>query len=258
MERIPEPELMDDPEQARAYANADFSEPHQAFVERFAQCFPRHRPQRVLDLGCGAADITIRFARAYPDCELNGVDGAPSMLMLAREAIARAGLEHRIHLSEARLPASALPRRTFDTLISNSLLHHLHDPQVLWRTVAEHAAPRAPVFLMDLCRPVSRKQAEQLVVTHAGTEPEVLKRDFFNSLLAAYRPEEITAQLAQAGFSHCPASPGGLAAGRRGARSGGSACPRRRDDRGHEPLRLPGLPTLLRISASPVTRFGFI
>lgn len=66
IERIPEPELMDDPEQARAYAGADFSEPHQAFVERFTQCFPRHRPRRVLDLGCGAADITIRFARAIP------------------------------------------------------------------------------------------------------------------------------------------------------------------------------------------------
>ena len=39
MERIPEPELMDDPEQARAYASADFSEPHQAFVERFTQRF---------------------------------------------------------------------------------------------------------------------------------------------------------------------------------------------------------------------------
>ena len=68
MERIPEPELMDDPAQAYAYANADFSEPHQAFVERFTQCFPGHAPRRVLDLGCGAADITIRFARAYADC----------------------------------------------------------------------------------------------------------------------------------------------------------------------------------------------
>ena len=68
MKRIPEPELMDDPEQARAYALADFSEPHQAFIDHFARCFPRHRPRRVLDLGCGPADVTIRFARAYPDC----------------------------------------------------------------------------------------------------------------------------------------------------------------------------------------------
>jgi len=201
MDRVPEPELMDDPEQARAYANADFSEPHQAFVERFAQCFPGHVPRRVLDLGCGAADITIRFARAWPDCELIGVDGAPAMLALAHEAVARAGLESRIRLSEARLPAGSLPRRDFDTLISNSLLHHLHDPQVLWHALADYAAPRAAIFIMDLRRPDTREQAGRFVRDYAGTEPEVLKSDFFNSLLAAYRPEEVAVQLGQARLS---------------------------------------------------------
>ncbi len=198
MERIPEPELMDDPEQARAYAGADFSEPHQAFVERFAQCFPRHRPRRVLDLGCGAADITIRFARAYPGCELTGVDGAAAMLALARETVTRVELDHRVHLREARLPDKTLPQHAFDTLISNSLLHHLADPQVLWRAVVGCAEPGAAVFIMDLRRPDTREQASRLVSEYARTEPEVLRRDFFNSLLAAYRPEEIAAQLARA------------------------------------------------------------
>ncbi len=202
MKRIPEPELMDDPEQARAYANADFSEPHRAFIERFGQCFPRYHPRRVLDLGCGAADITIRFARAYPDCELTGVDGAPSMLALARAAIAHAGLEQRIRLSEARLPESALALHRFDTVISNSLLHHLHDPQILWRAVGEHAAPKAAVFIVDLRRPDTREQANRLVDEYASMEPEVLRHDFLNSLLAAYRPEEIAMQLTQANLSH--------------------------------------------------------
>ena len=35
MRRIPEPELMDDAEQAKAYAEADFSEPNQRFLELF-------------------------------------------------------------------------------------------------------------------------------------------------------------------------------------------------------------------------------
>jgi cyclopropane fatty-acyl-phospholipid synthase-like methyltransferase len=201
MERIPEPELMDDAEQARAYAGADFSEPHQAFVERFAQCFPRHRPRRVLDLGCGAADITIRFARAYPGCKLTGVDGAPAMLALARDAITRVELDHRVHLHELRLPDKTLAPHAFDTLISNSLLHHLADPQVLWRAVEDYAEPGAAVFMMDLRRPDTRKQAGRLVQEYSGNEPEVLRRDFFNSLLAAYRPEEITEQLARAALS---------------------------------------------------------
>ncbi len=168
MERIPEPELMDEPEQARAYARADFAEPHQAFVERFRQCFPGHRPRQVLDLGCGAADITIRFARAWPESRLTGVDGAAAMLVFAREAIAQAGLGDRIQLQQARLPETALPRRAFDTVISNSLLHHLHDPQTLWRAVTQYAAPGAAVFIMDLRRPDSRERAGNLVDEYAG------------------------------------------------------------------------------------------
>jgi len=201
MQRIPEPELMDEPEQARAYARADFAEPHQAFVERFHRYFPGHRPRQVLDLGCGAADITIRFARAYPESRPTGVDGAAAMLVFAREAIAQAGLGDRIQLQQARLPETALPRRAFDTVISNSLLHHLHDPQTLWRAVTQYAAPGAAVFIMDLRRPDSRERAGALVDEYAGTEPEILRRDFFNSLLAALRPEEIMEQLAQAGLA---------------------------------------------------------
>jgi SAM-dependent methyltransferase len=201
MERIPEPELMDDLEQARAYAGADFSEPHQAFVERFAQCFPRHRPRRVLDLGCGAADVTIRFARAHPGCDLTGVDGAPAMLALAQEAVTRAGLADRVQLREVRLPDKTLAQHAFDTLISNSLLHHLADPQVLWRAVADCAEPGAAVFIMDLRRPDTREQAGRLVQEYSANEPEVLRRDFFNSLLAAYRPGEIAAQLARIDLS---------------------------------------------------------
>jgi ubiquinone/menaquinone biosynthesis C-methylase UbiE len=201
-ERIPEPELMDDPEQARAYAGADFSEPHQAFLERFAQCFPRHRPRQVLDLGCGAADITIRFARAYPDATLTGLDGSPAMLAYAHEAVVRSGMGLRLKLSKARLPETGLARHAFDTVISNSLLHHLHDPQALWRGVSDYAAPGSVVFIMDLRRPDTRDRARELVEEYAAAEPEILQRDFFNSLLAAFRTEEITAQLWQAGLSH--------------------------------------------------------
>ncbi len=201
MDRIPEPELMDEAAQARTYAGADFSEPHQAFVERFRERFPGHGPRRVLDLGCGAADITIRFARAYPACELTGVDGAAAMLALGCEAVARAGLTQRISLVEAHLPERALPRHAFDTIICNSLLHHLADPQTLWNACAEYAAPGAAVWVVDLRRPDSRAQAEQLVREHAGAEPAILQRDFYNSLLAAYRPEEISMQLARAGLA---------------------------------------------------------
>jgi len=43
--------------------------------------------------------------------------------------------------------------------------------------------------------PRSLIEAEQIVEKYAGKEPEVLRDDFLNSLLAAYRPTEIMEQL---------------------------------------------------------------
>ncbi len=199
MQRVPEPELMNDPAQAEAYASADFSEPHNAFVAHFARLFPEFREGRVLDLGCGAADITIRFARAYAGARLDGVDGAAAMLALGRSAVARAQLQARVTLIERRLPDPVMPQAAYDAVICNSLLHHLADPGVLWQTVAAVARPGAPVLVMDLMRPVSREAARALVKLHAAGAPVLMQRDFFHSLCAAYRPAEVVAQLEASG-----------------------------------------------------------
>jgi SAM-dependent methyltransferase len=200
MERRPEPELMDEAGQALAYAAADFAEPHQAFVAHFRRRFPAHAPRAVLDLGCGAADVTLRFARAYPDCRITAVDGAPAMLAHARAAVAGAGLGARIRLVHARLPGFA-PRTRFDTVLSNSLLHHLHAPAVLWQAITGCTAPGAAVFVVDLRRPPSPARARALVARYAAGEPEILRRDFHNSLRAAFEPAEVRAQLAAAGLA---------------------------------------------------------
>lgn len=200
-QRIPEPELMDEPVQAAAYAHADFEQPHSEFVQHLLQAFPEPTfDGAVLDLGCGAADITVRVARAWPRCTLVGVDGAEAMLAHGRAAVARAGLQQRIELRRVVLPGPELERQRYDAVISNSLLHHLHDPQVLWRTVREVATPGCRVFIMDLVRPQSTDAAASLVDTYAAGEPQILRRDFYNSLLAAFRPGEVAAQLREAGL----------------------------------------------------------
>lgn len=200
MPRRPEPELMDDPAQALAYAQADFSEPHNRFIQEFKTRFGGAFRGRVLDLGCGAADICIRFAAANPASTLLGIDGAEPMLALGRLAIERHGLAGRIELLRCRLPAADIPADRYDAVISNSLLHHLREPEVLWQSIRRHAAADGPVCVMDLLRPATEQQARRLVELHAADAPAILQRDFYHSLLAAYRPEEIEHQLAHAGM----------------------------------------------------------
>lgn len=201
MERIPEPELMLDPEQALAYAEADFEEPHSRFVELFKECFYGEPiTGHVLDLGCGPGDIAIRFARAYTECRVDGIDGSQVMIDAGAKALEGSNVADRVNLVRRLLPAEPPPRARYDAVVSNSLLHHLHDPSVLWEAVSRYAKPAAPVFIMDLMRPPSREAAEALVEEHAASEPEVLRRDFFNSLLAAFRPDEVKEQIKAAGM----------------------------------------------------------
>ncbi|MBI5040776.1 MAG: class I SAM-dependent methyltransferase [Gammaproteobacteria bacterium] len=201
MDRIPEPELMNDPAQALAYARADFEQPHSQFIAQFRACFPDWRGAGfVLDLGCGPGDICRRFAQAFPDTVIHGVDAAVAMLHIGRADLRATQLDQRIELIKGYLPGAMLPREHYDAVISNSLLHHLHDPQALWQGVLRYAMPDAPVFVMDLRRPASRDEATALVETYAAGEPEVLRSDFHHSLLAAYRVEEIYAQLRIAGI----------------------------------------------------------
>ncbi len=203
MERVLEPQLMDEDEQARAYAEADFEAPHSNFIALFRALLPACEPDGfVLDLGCGPADITLRFARAFPDCIVHGVDGAAAMLRYGERRLAAApDARRRITLVHGLLPAAPLPRERYDVVISNSLLHHLPQPQVLWQTVRRYGAPGAAVFIMDLRRPPSVEEAQRLADLYSSGEPEVLRRDFYNSLRAAFEPAEIEEQLRQAGLS---------------------------------------------------------
>ncbi|MCK5138839.1 MAG: class I SAM-dependent methyltransferase [Thermodesulfovibrionia bacterium] len=200
MKRIPENELMNDTAQAQAYAEADFSEPHDAFVAHFSARFPDFSNGEVLDLGCGPADVTLRFARAFPKTHITGIDGAQAMLNIALSDVQSQGLTQQITLRKCTLPDKNLLKHGYDALISNSLLHHLSEPVVMWQTIGQCAKSGAAIFVMDLLRPMSIENAKELVEKYAADASPILQKDFYNSLLAAYSTEEIQQQLQHTGL----------------------------------------------------------
>lgn len=202
MKRVLEPELMDDAAQAEAYDKADFSVSHSKRVELFIERFQRPDISgAVLDLGCGSGDILQRFAIALPLANFVGVDGSQPMLDLSRTRLEKAGMMDRVKLVRAFIPSGDIPKRDYAVIMSHSLLHHLHQPEVLWNTIRDCAAKNTYVFVADLRRPQSDKAANDIVEKLSGSEPEVLKRDFYNSLCAAFTKDEIEEQLKTAGLS---------------------------------------------------------
>lgn len=199
MDRILEPELMDDAQRAQAYAKADFSTSNQLFVNQLIRDFPA-LSGAVVDLGTGPGDVVIRLARANPSVSIVAVDGSEAMIGIAMRAVQIQHLEPKISFLCARLPGLSLPERGFDAVISKDLLHHLPDPSVLWNEARRLAKSRAVLYVMDLFRPESLAQAKDMVKQVTGQADPLVQEDFFNSLCAAFTLEEVKEQVAAAGL----------------------------------------------------------
>lgn len=203
MERVLEAELMDDAQQARAYSEADFEAQHGRLVEILGQTFAGVEfSGEILDLGCGPGDVTFRVARRYPRARVTGIDGSAPMIALAeRRKLEHPAVAGQVAFLQRVLPSNDLPRKPYSLILSSSFLHHLHAAQILWQTIVEHAVAGTRIFVADLCRPESEDAARAIVEAESGNEPEVLKRDYYNSLLAAFTPDEVRAQLVNAGLA---------------------------------------------------------
>ena len=154
-----------------------------------------------MDLGCGPLDVTLRILEKFPTMSVHGVDGSGLMLELARQELSRRALEDRVTLFEQCVPNLSLPAASYPLIFSSSLLHHLHEPGALWQVVRTFGTAGTRVFIADLFRPESYEAAKLLVEHAAPDEPEILKQDFLNSLLAAFTQAEVREQLAQTGLS---------------------------------------------------------
>lgn len=79
--------------------------------------------QRVLDLGCGTATLTMMLKRACPGAAVVGLDGDPGVLSIARTKVAAAGLD--IALRAGMVFAPPFAPASFDRIVSSLLFHHL-------------------------------------------------------------------------------------------------------------------------------------
>lgn len=188
---------MDEEQQTIAYARADFSDSNQWYVDRLNADFPNHL-RKVIDIGCGPADIPIRLVRARPDIRITAVDGSAHMIKLARQAVHAAGFEQQITPMQGYVPGLSLEKHTYDAVLSKDMLHHLPDPSVLWNEAKRLGRSGAAIYIMDLYRPETSEAARRLVEDVVANESPILKQDFYNSLCAAFTVEEVEEQLRSA------------------------------------------------------------
>lgn len=203
MKRVPETELMTEKDQVEAYGRADFEEPHSNYISLIKETFPEISSfSTVLDLGAGAGDIVLRFANEFPDAHIDALDGSSEMLGFAENLIkAQPGVRERVSFIHSNIQ-DFKTEKSYELIMSNSLLHHLGDPSHFWDKISEVSRPGTRIFIMDLMRPGTIAEAGELKEMYTQGEPEVLKRDFYNSLLAAFEIEEVREQIIRAGLGN--------------------------------------------------------
>ncbi len=194
MERILEPEIMDGKNQAIAYANADFNQSNQYFVNYLIDQFPEYLDQ-VLDIGCGPADVPILLLQNSKITHITAIDASASMLALAQQRVQETSLEQRLTLQLDHLSNLHIDSPNFTAIYSKDMLHHLPDASILWETIRKKSGSKTAVCIMDLYRPASNKEAWKIMRSVSSQEADILQRDFYNSLLAAFSLEEIEAQI---------------------------------------------------------------
>jgi ubiquinone/menaquinone biosynthesis C-methylase UbiE len=189
MKRIPEPELMDDIDQVLAFDSAQRSYSIDAIVFWYGQHCGISEGTLV-DLGCGPGKALARLLEVYPKLDITGIDGSITMLEQARK-----NLPSSIKLQHSML--DDLTSVECDVIMSTGTLHHLADAKTFWSAI-KLAGNGTRVFVMDILRPDNLEAIDLAIKTLIPDESELFKKDFSNSLKAAYTKEEIEQQLLDA------------------------------------------------------------
>jgi ubiquinone/menaquinone biosynthesis C-methylase UbiE len=123
-------EAYDLPERVRTYdADMDIMHPLRwKMIEVALEVLPFQQTQslRALDLGVGTGVFSKLFLEKYPNSKVVAIDGATSMLELAKTRLGELGQRVEWVLSDFKMmPATVTKPETFDVVISSYALHHL-------------------------------------------------------------------------------------------------------------------------------------
>lgn len=195
MERILEPEVMDTAEAAEAYDAMAHGEVDNAFVERVVALGAK--TGHFLDVGTGPAQIPILLAQRCPDIHLTAIDLSEEMLKIAKRHVAAAELAERITLEHVDAKTLPYPDNTFDGLISNSIVHHIHDSLRALKEISRVVKPGGLVLIRDLVRPETPEAAQVFVDKYAAEDTPYQQQLYYDSFLAAFTIAEVNEMLAQ-------------------------------------------------------------
>ncbi len=198
IERVLEPEAMDTAEEAQGYDRMDHTAANASFIERL---FELGAGGRMLDLGCGPAHMAVMIGEAHPDVHITGLDLAHHMLAIAKQNVEASSCANRIELIHGDAKGVQFESGSFDTVYSNTILHHIPDPRPFLAEAARLVKPGGVLLVRDLFRPESTERIDELVNLYAADCDDYQRGLFGASLHAAFTEEELRAIADESGLA---------------------------------------------------------
>ncbi len=199
LKRVLEPEVMDTEEDAMEYNSIANDEVNKLFIEEVIAS-ASDIAKTIVDLGTGPAHIPILLAQKNPDYEITGVELAESMITIAKQNINNAGMAKKIKLIKEDIKSTTLENSSFDIVISNSCIHHIHNPIELLSEAKRLVSRGGVIYFKDLLRPQTLEELEAIVVRYASNDTDYQRELFYNSLHAALTLDELNRLSQEAGL----------------------------------------------------------
>lgn len=151
------------------------------------------RATRLLDVGCGAGNYTIRLLERLPGIDVTLIDLSRPMLDRAEQRVREAGARsvttiqddvRQIELGEAR----------YDVILAAAVLHHLRDDaewEAVFAGVHRSLSPGGSVWIVDLIES-STAPVQQIMWRRYGEYLSSVRDEAFRDTVFAYIEQEDT------------------------------------------------------------------
>ena len=212
MDRRAEPELMNTKDQVDSYSEADFSKGEIKFVRMIKSYLKKNNihissNDLIVDLGCGPGNISEKLSKEWPNTSVIGIDGSKEMINMAnsRKNLQEKPLNNLTYLCEDIKNIKLVDisdKKQINLLVSNSLIHHITHINQFFECILSLSSENTLNFHKDLIRPINEKYALELKAECASKYNETLTSDYYASLLASYRADELRKLIADKNLVH--------------------------------------------------------